>query len=88
MRAIYTKESYKHDGKHRFYWSKQGYLCNNLYAPHVRLTYYTESINKIKKKENSPLENHDDYLISIYDLKTIELIKQFNRFRYNSKNLF
>ena len=79
MKVIYTKETYKLDNKYKVYWSKVGYICNDIHRPHIRITTYTETINEIRKKNNKPLVNVDNYLISVYDIQIYRLLKKLNK---------
>jgi len=76
MNAIYTKKSYVLDGKRKFYWQKEGYLCNSFYQPVVNITSYRD-MTKGKAKGN--------YLTGVYDAETKELFKAIdNIFIFNS----
>ena len=86
MKVIYTKKTYKYNGKYKTYWQKEGYLCNSFYQPVVKITAYVD-ISKGKAKPN--------YLIGIYDIETRHLFDAIDnififgnwKFEYALKNL-
>ena len=70
MKVIYTKRSYKLNGKYRTYWSKEGYVCNHIHYPFAILT-------PIKHKELS--SKYLSYLVSIYDIDNRKLLKSLKK---------
>lgn len=72
MKAFYTKRSFKLDKIYKRYWQKEGYICNHIYKPMIILTLYKEYS---KNKQNN-------YMIGIYDIETIKLVKALRCFNY------
>lgn len=68
MKVIYTKCSYVSisDNKRKYFWSKEGYLCNDFFEPVVKITSYKE-VSKGKAKEN--------YLVGVYNISITELLE-------------
>ena len=66
MKVIYTKSSYKLNDKVKTFWSKEGYICNHIYYPFVKLTKYKQYVK-------------DSYLISIYDTEVRDLLKALKK---------
>lgn len=62
MRAIYTKRSFKNNDKYRIYWSKQGYLCDQIHSQYVRLDYDWSNKKHPDQKFSQHLINAHDYL--------------------------